>query len=124
MSGSPSSLASGPPRPRGSAMLFTALLYGASTLLVLGSCWLFLSNLDQLFPGNLKASPALDAWRDAPQTVAESLMNNSSFMTLRRFEPLRQYFPNNQLWTPSFFIRSLGRTTAQVKAAMMKPTSR
>ena len=66
---------------------------------------------------------------DAPQTIAESLMNNSSFMTLRRFEPLRQRFPNNQLWIPGFFVRSLGRTTAQVKAAMMKsalsqPTSR
>jgi len=58
---------------------------------------------------------------DAAQAIAETLMNNSSFMALRRFDHLKSRFPNNQLWIPGFFVRSLGRTTAQVKAAL-KPT--
>jgi putative transposase len=54
--------------------------------------------------------------KDTPQEVAEALMNNTSFLALRRFPQLQRRFPNDQLWTPGFFVRSVGnRTTAQVK---------
>lgn len=55
---------------------------------------------------------------EAPQDMAEGLMNNSSVMALRRFPALVGRFPYGQLWTPGFFVRSVGRTTAQVKAAL------
>jgi len=55
--------------------------------------------------------------RHAPQEVAEALMNNTSFLTLRKFPRLRESFPDGQLWVPGFFVRSVGeRTTAQVKS--------
>ena len=53
----------------------------------------------------------------APQEVAEALMNNTSFLTLREFPRLQELFPDGQLWVPGFFVRSAGeRTTAQVKS--------
>jgi len=70
MSGNPPSRALAPPRPRGWAPLLSALLYGATTLLVLSSCWLFISNLDQLFPSPLRASEAMSAWREESLTPA------------------------------------------------------
>jgi putative transposase len=55
--------------------------------------------------------------KHAPQEVAEALMNNTSFLTLRKFPRLREFFPDGQLWVPGFFVRSVGeRTTAQVKS--------
>ena len=55
--------------------------------------------------------------KHASQEVAEALMNNTSFLTLRRFADLRSHFPDGQLWVPGFFVRSVGeRTTAQVKS--------
>lgn len=63
-----------PSAPWSSASLFTALLYGTSTLLVLSSCWLFVSNVDQLFPSPLRsneaASEAMSAWREGSRAVA------------------------------------------------------
>lgn len=53
----------------------------------------------------------------APQEIAESLMNNTAYLTLQRFPDLRPLFPQNQLWVPGFFVRSVGpKTTAQIKA--------
>jgi putative transposase len=60
---------------------------------------------------------------DAPQVIAEALMNNSSVMTLRRFETLKAHFSDDQLWIPGFFVRSLGRSTARVKAALQSARS-
>jgi len=55
--------------------------------------------------------------KHAPQEIAEALMNNTSFLALQRFAHLRERFPDGQLWTPGFFVRSVGeRTTAQVKS--------
>jgi putative transposase len=53
----------------------------------------------------------------SPQAAAETLMNNTSYLTLNRFPNLAEQFPGGQLWTPGFFVRSIGnRTTAQVKS--------
>jgi len=53
----------------------------------------------------------------APQEVAEALMNNTSFLALQKYAHLREHFPDGQLWIPGFFVRSVGeRTTAQVKS--------
>jgi putative transposase len=53
----------------------------------------------------------------APQEVAEALMNNTSFLALQKFTHLRECFPGDQLWIPGFFVRSVGeRVTAQVKS--------
>lgn len=41
-----------------------ASFYAASVLLLLASCWLFLSNADQLFPRELEASREMSEWRD------------------------------------------------------------
>jgi putative transposase len=56
----------------------------------------------------------------APQTAAEVLMNNSCYLALRRFPRLAQACTRGQLWTPGFFVRSVGnRTTAQVKSFLV-----
>lgn len=53
----------------------------------------------------------------ASVVAAESLMNNTSYLALNRFPGLARQFPDGQLWTPGFFVRSVGnRTTAQVKS--------
>jgi putative transposase len=55
--------------------------------------------------------------KHTPQEVAETLMNNTSFLALQRFPRLREQFSDAQLWVPGFFVRSVGeRTTAQVKS--------
>jgi len=46
--------------------LVIALSYAACTLLVLGSVWLFLSNLPALRPPDLGSSQAMEAWRPSP----------------------------------------------------------
>lgn len=43
--------------------LFAALFYTAAILLVLASCWLFLSNAGELFPKRLADPEAMDLWR-------------------------------------------------------------
>lgn len=59
--------------------------------------------------------------KDVPQVVAESVMNNTSLLTLQRFGALRPLV-GDQLWTPSFFVRSVGRkTTAQVRSFLTRP---
>jgi len=46
------------------AVLVTAVLYAAVVFLVLGTCWLFASNLDQLFPREgFNESAAMQKWR-------------------------------------------------------------
>lgn len=40
-----------------------AFCYAVTLLVVLGSCWLFLSNADQLLPRELADSPEMTAWR-------------------------------------------------------------
>ena len=49
---------------RSQAQILTALLYAAVVLLVMASCWLFLSNVDQLFPKETFVQSAeMDKWR-------------------------------------------------------------
>ncbi len=55
--------------PQSTAPLFTAFFYGASVLLVLSSCWLFLSNADQLFPSELLSSEEMKAWRETTRAA-------------------------------------------------------
>jgi ABC-type sulfate transport system permease component len=43
--------------------LFMAFFYAAAILLVLASCWLFLSNAGELFPKKLAAVEGMDLWR-------------------------------------------------------------
>jgi len=63
--------------------------------------------------------------KHTPQEVAETLMNNTSFLALQRFPRLREQFPDGQLWVPGFFVRSVGeRTTAQVKSYFGKEEDR
>lgn len=55
-----------PPRVsiRGRRALLVALFYAAAVLLVLGSCWLFASNIGQLFPKEqLRQTEAMEHWR-------------------------------------------------------------
>ncbi len=59
---------SGKKRPQGrsrtSRHLLVAVFYCATVLLVLGSCWLFLSNVEQLFPKEqLHTTEAMKHWR-------------------------------------------------------------
>ena len=49
---------------RSQARLVVALFYFATVVLLMGSCWLFLSNADQLFPKEeLKTTRDMDVWR-------------------------------------------------------------
>jgi len=63
------------------ARLFVAACYAASVLLVLGSCWLFLSNADQLVPPKPTRSKAMQAWRTdtRPKAFAGALWRDPSF---------------------------------------------
>lgn len=55
--------------------------------------------------------------KHAPQEIAESLMNNTSYLVLRAFPQLQPIFPDGQFWVPGFFVRSVGpKTTAQIKS--------
>jgi len=52
------------PLHRRNAAVVTAVVYSAVVFLVTGACWLFASNLDQLFPGEqFIQSAAMDEWR-------------------------------------------------------------
>jgi len=61
--------------------LFTAFFYAAAILLVLVSCWLFLSNADELFPKKLAAVKEMDLWRQANRAgkFAGGLWKDSAF---------------------------------------------
>lgn len=61
--------------------LFTALIYAAAVLLVLASCWLFLSNAGELFPKKLATVEAMDMWRKANRAheFAGGLWKDPSF---------------------------------------------
>jgi len=49
---------------RSQAQVLVALFYFATVVLLVGSCWLFLSNADQLFPKKeLKTTEDMEAWR-------------------------------------------------------------
>jgi len=48
---------------RFTGVLFPAFFYTAVVLLVLGSCWLFLSNAGELFPKKLAGFHDMDLWR-------------------------------------------------------------
>lgn len=51
-------------RSRAARHLLVAVFYCATVLLVLGSCWLFLSNVEQLFPKEqLHTTEAMKHWR-------------------------------------------------------------
>jgi molybdate transport system permease protein len=66
-------------RPTGSALV-VAFAYAACTLLVLGSAFLFLSNLPGLWPPELAASPEMESWRDAPvRELAGGFWKQASF---------------------------------------------
>jgi ABC-type sulfate transport system permease component len=45
--------------------MLMALFYAAAILLVLMSCWLFISNVGELFPKKLAVVEGMDAWRKA-----------------------------------------------------------
>jgi len=63
------------------ARLFLAWAYAACVLLVLGSCWLFLSNGDQLVPGKAASSEAMAQWRTdtRPKAFAGAFWRDASF---------------------------------------------
>jgi putative transposase len=55
--------------------------------------------------------------KDAPQEVALSVLNNTSYLALRQFERLATLYPDGRLWMPSYFVRSVrSKTTAQVRS--------
>jgi ABC-type sulfate transport system permease component len=58
-----------------------ASLYAACVLLLLASCWLLLSNADQLLPRELTPSEEMQAWRDTPgaRELAGGLWKDSAF---------------------------------------------
>jgi ABC-type sulfate transport system permease component len=66
---------------RTSGRLFMALFYAAAVLLVLASCWLFLSNAGELFPKKLNAAEGMDLWRKASRAheFAGGLWKDPSF---------------------------------------------
>ena len=66
---------------RAQARLFVAACYAMSVLLVLGSCWLFLSNVDQLMPKKLAQTRDMTAWRNDVRTreFAGGLWKDSAF---------------------------------------------
>ena len=54
---------------------------------------------------------------DAPQDVALAILNNTSYLTLRRFQRFRARYPDGQLWMPAYFVRSVGtKTLAQARS--------
>jgi molybdate transport system permease protein len=61
--------------------LFTAFFYTAAITLVLVSCWLFLSNVDELFPKKLAEVKEMDLWRQASRAgeFAGGLWKDSAF---------------------------------------------
>jgi len=63
------------------ARLFVATCYAASALLVLSSCWLFLSNADQLAPTKLAKPTEMRAWRTntRPKAFAGALWRDPAF---------------------------------------------
>ena len=71
----------GPSWARVQAQLFVAFCYAMSVLLVLGSCWLFLSNVDQLVPGERKFTGSMRAWRadERPRGFAGALWRDAAF---------------------------------------------
>jgi hypothetical protein len=54
-----------PSQARAANALFMACFYAAAIVLVLASCWLFLSNAGELFPKKLAAIGEMDLWRKA-----------------------------------------------------------
>jgi len=66
---------------RRSARLFTAACYAVTVLLLVGSCWLFLGNVDQLVPTKRVASDAMQQWRtdDRPKAFAGGLWRDPGF---------------------------------------------
>ncbi len=50
---------------RNANRLFVAFFYAAAILLVVASCWLFVSNAGELFPSKLGASEEMSLWRKA-----------------------------------------------------------
>ncbi|NQT87745.1 hypothetical protein HQ560_13335, partial [bacterium] len=80
MSGDPGSAAHGP-SPRTQARLFVAACYTVTVLLLVGSCWLFLGNADQLVPGERVESEAMRQWRtdDRPRAFAGGLWRDPAF---------------------------------------------
>lgn len=53
---------------RSQAHVVVAVAYLVAALLLLGSCWLFVSNADQLWPkGQLRTTKAMEAWRSEPR---------------------------------------------------------
>ena len=67
--------------PRLQARLFVAFCYAMSILLILGSCWLFLSNADQLVPARLEKPEVMRGWRTdtLPKTFAGGLWKDPYF---------------------------------------------
>lgn len=63
------------------ADLFVALCYAMSILLVLGSCWLFLSNAGQLMPKEMANAGAMKTWRadTRPEAFADGFWRDPSF---------------------------------------------
>ena len=61
--------------------LFTAFFYAAAILLVLVSCWLFLSNAGELFPKKLADIDEMDLWRKASRAgkFAGGLWKDAAF---------------------------------------------
>ncbi len=54
---------------RSRAVIFTAIFYFITVMLMLAVCWLFLSNVDQLFPReDTVRTEAMDAWRSDEPT--------------------------------------------------------
>jgi len=80
MSGDPGSAAHGP-SPRTQARLFVAACYTVTVLLLVGSCWLFLGNADQLVPGERVESEAMRQWRtdDRPRAFDGGLWRDPAF---------------------------------------------
>jgi ABC-type sulfate transport system permease component len=66
---------------RTGSSLFTAFFYAAAILLVLASCWLFLSNAGELFPKKLAEIDEMDLWRKANHAgeFAGGLWKDSAF---------------------------------------------
>jgi len=72
---------SGRPKARLQARLFVAGAYAACVVLVLGSCWLFLSNAGQLVPEQPAPSEAMREWRTdtRPKAFAGAFWRDASF---------------------------------------------
>jgi len=81
MSGERADACGGRSFARVEARLFVAFCYAMSVLLILGSCWLFLSNADQLVPRRLVRSKAMQSWRTdtRPKAFAGALWRDPSF---------------------------------------------